>query len=313
MGASSSDLVSTGALGDWYVKPLFWRPQVALFVSQRSLLPVLVPFAPVASVVRRRPRRIAEIATRLGVGASALGSGLVAMENHVLAKTKSRSVLGVINDFAHQADHYRWGRDRLDLVDLSCWLAETPSGPLSAGTGRPDREPPSPFHPTGARTGRSGRPRRRPTRLLPLEEGASRSGRSPADECEQQEVRSWKYRGVRTMSNEEAAPETKGVTAELLATVDLGPEIEGMAGRQLRMRMFTFEPGAVFGPIHDHKDRPGIVYILQGTITDHRNGVATDYGPGVGWPEDRNTTHWLENRGTVPAVEISVDVIRFAP
>jgi hypothetical protein len=25
----------------------------------------------------------------------------------------------------------------------------------------------------------------------------------------------------------------------------------------------------------------------------------------VGWPEDRNTTHWLENRGTIPAVEIS--------
>ena len=32
------------------------------------------------------------------------------------------------------------------------------------------------------------------------------------------------------MSNEQAAPETNGVTAELLATVDLGPEIEGMAG-----------------------------------------------------------------------------------
>ena len=91
------------------------------------------------------------------------------------------------------------------------------------------------------------------------------------------------------MSNEEAAPETKGVTAELLATVDLGPEIEGMAGRQLRMRMVTIEPGGVFGPIHDHKDRPGIVYVLQGTITDHRNRVATDYGPGVGWSEDRNT------------------------
>jgi quercetin dioxygenase-like cupin family protein len=137
-------------------------------------------------------------------------------------------------------------------------------------------------------------------------------GRSAADEYEGRDVRSWKYREVSTMSNEEAAPETKGVTAELLATVDLGPEIEGMAGRQLRMRMFTFEPGAVFGPIHDHKDRPGIVYILQGTITDHRNGAATDYGPGVGWTEDRNTTHWLENKGTVPAVEISVDITRFA-
>ena len=43
-------------------------------------------------------------------------------------------------------------------------------------------------------------------------------------------------------------------------------------------------------------------------ITDHRDGIATDYGPGVGWPEDRNTTHWLENRGEVAAVEISVDI-----
>ena len=111
------------------------------------------------------------------------------------------------------------------------------------------------------------------------------------------------------MSNEQAPISTEGVLARLLATLDLGPEIEGMAGRQLRMRMFTIDPGGVFGPIHDHKDRPGIVYILQGTITDHRNGIATEYGPGVGWPEDRNTTHWLENRGTIPAVEISVDIV----
>jgi quercetin dioxygenase-like cupin family protein len=83
------------------------------------------------------------------------------------------------------------------------------------------------------------------------------------------------------MRNEQAAPETKGVTVKLLAALDLGPEIEGMAGRQLRMRMVTIEPGGVFGPIHDHKDRPGIVYILQGTITDHRNGGAKEYGPGV--------------------------------
>ncbi len=112
------------------------------------------------------------------------------------------------------------------------------------------------------------------------------------------------------MSDDRVVPETKGVTVKLLGTVDLGPEIEGMAGRQLRMRMVTFEPGAVFGPLHDHKDRPGIVYILQGTIIDHRNGVSTDYGPGVGWPEDRNTLHWLENRGATPAVEVSVDIVR---
>lgn len=110
--------------------------------------------------------------------------------------------------------------------------------------------------------------------------------------------------------NEPTAPETRGVAVDVLATVDLGPEIEGMAGWQLRMRMVTIEPGGVYGPVHDHRDRPGVVYVLQGAITDHRGGVATDYGPGVGWPEDRNTTHWLENRGPVPAVEISVDIIR---
>ena len=113
-----------------------------------------------------------------------------------------------------------------------------------------------------------------------------------------------------TMKSEQAAPETRGVTMKPLAALDLGPEIEGMAGRQLRMRMVTIEPGGVFGPIHSHKDRPGVVYILQGTITDHRDGAAKEYGPGVGWPEDKNTTHWLENRGTKPAAEISVDIVR---
>ena len=112
------------------------------------------------------------------------------------------------------------------------------------------------------------------------------------------------------MSKEQPAPETRGVAVELLTTVDLGPEIEGMEGRRLRMRLVTIEPGGVFGPVHDHKGRPGVVYILQGTITDHRGGVTTAYGPGVGWPEDRNTTHWLENSGEIPAVEISVDIVR---
>jgi quercetin dioxygenase-like cupin family protein len=103
------------------------------------------------------------------------------------------------------------------------------------------------------------------------------------------------------MSNERVAPETKGVTVKLLATVDLALRSRA-AWRQLRMRMVTIEPGGVFGPIHDHKDRPGTVYILQGTITDHRNGVATDFGPAAG--PRTGTPHWLQNRGTIPAVEI---------
>ena len=111
------------------------------------------------------------------------------------------------------------------------------------------------------------------------------------------------------MSDHEATPQTRGVTVELLASTDLAPEIAGLDGFELRTRKVTMEPGAVFGPVHDHVGRPGAVYVLQGTITDHRDGVATEYGPGLGWPEDRNTLHWLENRGDVTAVEISVDVV----
>ena len=107
----------------------------------------------------------------------------------------------------------------------------------------------------------------------------------------------------------QAPMQTKGVTEKLLATVDLGPEIEGMAGRQLRMRLITIEPGGATA-IHSHKDRPGTVYILQGKITDHRDDVATEYGQGVGWPEDNGTTHWIQNAGTMQAVEISVDIFK---
>lgn len=112
------------------------------------------------------------------------------------------------------------------------------------------------------------------------------------------------------MSDEREAPQSSGVVVELLAAVDLGPEIAGLDGYQLRMRRVTIEPGGVFGPVHDHVGRPGSVYVLRGTITDHRDGVDTDYGPGLGWPEDRHTRHWLENTGTVPAMEISVDIVR---
>jgi quercetin dioxygenase-like cupin family protein len=146
--------------------------------------------------------------------------------------------------------------------------------------------------------------------LFPVTNSTPISVASSTDSDPQRRPRPRKYREENAMSNEQGAPETKGVTTELLATVDLGSEIEGMAGHQLRMRIVTIEPGGVFGPIHDHKDRPGLVYILQGTITDHRDGAATEYGPGVGWPEDRNTTHWLENRGAMQAVEISVDIVR---
>jgi quercetin dioxygenase-like cupin family protein len=106
-----------------------------------------------------------------------------------------------------------------------------------------------------------------------------------------------------------APPATKGVTITPLAAVDLGPEIEGMAGRQLRMRKITIEPGGFFA-LHSHKDRPGTVYILEGKITETRNDVTKEYGPGEVWFENKETNHRVENKGTTPATIIAVDIFK---
>jgi quercetin dioxygenase-like cupin family protein len=115
---------------------------------------------------------------------------------------------------------------------------------------------------------------------------------------------SWSARG-----QQPAAPAMKGVTITPLAAVDLGPEIEGMAGRQLRMRKITIEPGGFFA-LHSHKDRPGTVYVLEGKITETRNDVVKEHAAGETWFEDKETNHRVENKGTTPATFIAVDVFK---
>ncbi len=106
-----------------------------------------------------------------------------------------------------------------------------------------------------------------------------------------------------------APTENKGVTVKQLSSVDLGPEIEGMNGRQLRMRMITVEPGGIFG-VHSHKDRPGTAYVLQGKIIEHRGAMAKEYGVGDTWTEDKETVHWLENKGMTPTILIATDIFK---
>ncbi|MBF0505692.1 MAG: cupin domain-containing protein [Nitrospirae bacterium] len=106
-----------------------------------------------------------------------------------------------------------------------------------------------------------------------------------------------------------APTENKGITIAPLSAVDLGPEIPGMQGRQLRLRMLTIEPGGVLG-VHSHKNRPGAAYMLKGTVIEHRGDVAKEYGAGQTWAEDGNVIHWLENKGTSPAVLIVTDIFK---
>jgi quercetin dioxygenase-like cupin family protein len=120
---------------------------------------------------------------------------------------------------------------------------------------------------------------------------------------------SMRARGQQTAPGSAAPPAMKGVTIVALQSVDLGPEIDGMAGRQLRMRKITVEPGGFFS-LHSHKDRPGTVYVLEGKIVETRNDVVKEYGPGDSWFENKETNHRVENKGGTPATFVAVDVFK---
>jgi len=57
---------SWGRLGDWYANVWFWRPQVAMFVSERALLPVIVPLAPKRLTGPQKGVEVLAAAVRVG-------------------------------------------------------------------------------------------------------------------------------------------------------------------------------------------------------------------------------------------------------
>ena len=101
--------------------------------------------------------------------------------------------------------------------------------------------------------------------------------------------------------------ENKGVSIKSTVFIELGPEIEGMAGRQLRMRSIALEPGGVFA-IHNHKDRPALEIISKGTVTEFRGDTRREAVEGETVISDRNTTHWWRNDSATPVVFTVVDV-----
>ncbi len=109
---------------------------------------------------------------------------------------------------------------------------------------------------------------------------------------------------------EDAPKDNKGFTASKTTVVDLGSEIEGMTGRQLRMRLLTIEPGGHIG-LHSHKDRPAVVYFMQGTdVVTQADGSSKTFHPGDTSAATKDTTHWHRNDGKDNVVLIAVDVFK---
>lgn len=128
--ADATPTAPTTTLGNWYATPLFWKPQVALLVNERTLLPVLMPLAPSSTLVTRIPIELAAILGRHGVNQAFIASEVSAMSEVSVANTSNRSVVGTMNEFAFLAEAYREDMETLDLVALSIRLADTPCGAI---------------------------------------------------------------------------------------------------------------------------------------------------------------------------------------
>ncbi len=125
---------SDTALGDWYVnKRIVDRKPLLLLVSAVTLLPMIIPARDVRTLPTRLPALVRRRLQFMDVSDAWIDAEVAAMATVAVAKTASRSVLGVMTDYMHAIPYYLeqgWDERSLDVVGHK--LADTPifaSGP----------------------------------------------------------------------------------------------------------------------------------------------------------------------------------------
>ena len=107
-----------------------------------------------------------------------------------------------------------------------------------------------------------------------------------------------------------ASHAAKGVTDTVLAAIDLEKEPAKLAGRQLRLRKLTIEPGGIV-PWHSHGDRPALIYIAEGEIVEYASNCSVPivHKAGDVAKETSGTSHWWQNDGTKTVILFSSDIL----
>lgn len=109
----------------------------------------------------------------------------------------------------------------------------------------------------------------------------------------------------------EGPRENRGVEAVTrLGGVLLDGELPGADGRELRVREIVIAPGGMIA-VHQHEARPGLAYILEGEIVEHRNdaeGAITRRAGDVSF-EKTGVIHWWENASGAQVRALIVDIV----
>jgi hypothetical protein len=116
----------TTVLGDWYGNILFCRPQLVLFMSERTLLPVVVPAAPAHAVLDRFVFALGFMLQRIGIPVEGVESELRAMAGMRVGPTRSRRAIGSLNDLMYHLSRWLEDEELKTLEDVSIRLASIP-------------------------------------------------------------------------------------------------------------------------------------------------------------------------------------------
>jgi hypothetical protein len=122
-------------LGEWYANALnIGRVRLVLCVSERTLLPVILPAREYRTLATRLLPEIVWMLERVGVSAEAAAAEIAAMEPVAIGRTKSRVVLGSMNVMADEAHYDLTDPRRIqDLRATSLRLADSIYGQLGQG------------------------------------------------------------------------------------------------------------------------------------------------------------------------------------
>jgi hypothetical protein len=118
---------STTRLGDWYGTLLrMGNRHALLFISERSRLPVMIPVRQANRLGSAFPDAVCQMLAAVGVPAEAIESERLRMAEIAFGRTRSRSLLGSLNDFSLMARMHFITRRNAPLEHIARKLAETP-------------------------------------------------------------------------------------------------------------------------------------------------------------------------------------------
>ena len=108
----------------------------------------------------------------------------------------------------------------------------------------------------------------------------------------------------------DAGMEPSGVTDNVLSAIDVSQAPVNASERMFRLRRLEVQPGGIV-PLHSHEDRPALIYVVSGSITEYNSTctVGIVHKAGEAAMESIGLMHWWKNTGTEVTVLLSADLL----